>query len=133
MLTYLFVIFLNNSAQSFKDEQTKRVSQRKKTLNRWLRRLFIWILESWLPESFFTEELEESENGEVLKNVYIYGFQSVEDNPDYPMNFLLNPITYCGVYDKEGNFLYDNEPSEGHFYIENYEGAELDVYEFDPF
>ena len=85
------------------------------------------------PSVFFTEELEESEDGEVLNYVYIYGFESVEDNPDYPMNFSLNPITYCGVYDKEGNFLYDNEPSEGHFYIENYEGSELDVYEFDPF
>ena len=85
------------------------------------------------PSVFFTEELEESEDGEVLKNVYIYGFESVENRPDFPRDFTLNPISFCGVYDKEGNFLYNNEPSEGHFYIENYEGSELDVYEFDPF
>ena len=85
------------------------------------------------PSVFFTEESEDSEDGEVRKYVYIYGFEPVENNPDYPMKLTLNPITFCGVYDIEGNFLNDNEPSEGHFYIENYEGSELSVYEFDPF
>ena len=85
------------------------------------------------PSVFFTEESEDSEDGEVRKYVYIYGFEPVEDNSDYPMNFSLNPIEYCGVHDKEGNFIEHSGPSEGHFYIENYEGSELSVYEFDPF
>ena len=85
------------------------------------------------PSVFFTEELEDSEDGEVRKYVHIYGFEPVENNTDYPIDFTLNPIEFCGVYDVEGNFLYDKEPSEGHFYIGNYEGSELDVYEFDPF
>ena len=114
------------------DNQKESVKE-KISLEREYRNYCSELMRSDFPDVFFTEELEESEDGEVLKYVYIYGFESVEDNPDYPMNFSLNPITYCGVYDKEGNFLYDNEPSEGHFYIENYEGSELDVYEFDPF
>ena len=49
------------------------------------------------PSVFFTEESEDSEDGEVRKYVYIYGFEPVENNPDYPRNFTLNPITLMFV------------------------------------
>ncbi len=114
------------------DNQKESVKE-KISLERDYRNYLSEYMRSDFPSVFFTEELEDSEDGKVRKFVYIYGFEPVENNPDYPMKLTLNPIAFCGVYDKEGNFLYNNEPSEGHFYIENYEGSELDVYEFDPF
>jgi len=92
-------------------------------------------MRSDFPSVIFTEEeeVEETEDGEVNIYVTIYGFDPAENNPDYPIKLTLNPVEFCGVFDKEGNFLFNTEPSDGYFKIKNYEGSKLVVFEFDPF
>ena len=59
-------------------------------------------MKEWLIN--YVGKKEQPENGEVNIYVVIYGFEPVDNNPDYPMKLTLNPIKFCGVYDLEGNF-----------------------------